>query len=59
MNHLPLEPLACLEVWLLGYVRLVLLSIVDQALFCNFFVYMFLSLFSGDANDDCQWKYML
>jgi hypothetical protein len=36
MYPLPLEAFACLEVWLLGHDGLVLLSIVAQALICNF-----------------------
>jgi hypothetical protein len=36
MYPLPLEAFACLEVWPLGHDRLVLLSIVAQALLCNF-----------------------
>jgi hypothetical protein len=36
MYHLPLEAFACLEVWPLGHDGSVLLSIVAQALLCNF-----------------------
>jgi hypothetical protein len=36
MYPLPLEAFACLEVWLLGHDRSVLLSIVAQAFLCNF-----------------------
>jgi hypothetical protein len=36
MNHLPYESLACLEVWPLGHVGSVLVSVVTQALLCNF-----------------------
>jgi hypothetical protein len=53
MNHLPLEPLAYLEVWPLGHVGLVLLSVVAQALLYNFLCAgFFLSPSSGDVNDD-------
>jgi hypothetical protein len=38
MCHLPLEAFACLEVWPLGHDGSVLLSIVAQALLCNFCV---------------------
>jgi hypothetical protein len=38
MNPLPLEAFACLEVWPLGHDGPVLLSIVTQALHCNFCV---------------------
>jgi hypothetical protein len=58
MYHLPLEAFTYLEVWSLGHDGPVLLSIDAQALLCNFFVCMFL-LFSssGEADDDCQWKF--
>jgi hypothetical protein len=36
MYPLPLEAFACLEVWPLGHGRPVLLSVVAQALLCNF-----------------------
>jgi hypothetical protein len=36
MYHLPLEVFVCLEVWSLGHDGLVLLSVVAQALLCNF-----------------------
>jgi hypothetical protein len=36
MYPLPLEALACLEVWPLGHDRSVLLSVVTQVLLCNF-----------------------
>jgi hypothetical protein len=36
MYHLPLEPFACLEVRPLGHDGSVLLSVVAQALLCNF-----------------------
>jgi hypothetical protein len=36
MYSLPLEAFACLEVCLLGHDRSVLLSVVAQALLCNF-----------------------
>jgi hypothetical protein len=36
MYHLPLEAFACLEVWPLGHDGSVLLSVVAQALLCNF-----------------------
>jgi hypothetical protein len=36
MYHLPLEAFACLEVWSLGHNGSVLLSVVAQALLCNF-----------------------
>jgi hypothetical protein len=38
MYPLPLEAFACLEVWLLGHDGPVLLSVVTQALLCNFCV---------------------
>jgi hypothetical protein len=56
MNHLPLEPLACLEVWPLGQVQLVLLSVVAQALLSNFLCAgLFPSTCSGDVDDSYQW----
>jgi hypothetical protein len=36
MYPLPLEAFACLEVWSLGHDGSILLSIVAQALLCNF-----------------------
>jgi hypothetical protein len=36
MYHLPLEAFACLEVWPLCHDGSVLLSVVGQALLCNF-----------------------
>jgi hypothetical protein len=36
MHNLPLEVFACLEVWPLGHDGSVLLSVVAQALLCNF-----------------------
>jgi hypothetical protein len=38
MYPLPLEVFACLEVWSLGHHGSVLLSVVAQALLCNFCV---------------------
>jgi hypothetical protein len=38
MYPLPLEAFACLEVWPLGHEESVLLSVVAQALLCNFCV---------------------
>jgi hypothetical protein len=57
MYPLPLEAFACLEVWPLGHARSVLLSVVAQALPCNFLcVGSSSSLFFGKAADGCQWK---
>jgi hypothetical protein len=54
MDHLPLEAFACLEVWLLGHDGSVLLSIVAQALLCNFLCAgSSSSLLFGDADDSC------
>jgi hypothetical protein len=55
MYPLPLEAIACLEVWPLGHDGPVLLSVVTQALLCNFLC-VGSSLLSGDADDGCQWK---
>jgi hypothetical protein len=55
----PLEAFAYLEVWPLGHDGSVLLSIVAQALLCNFLCAGFPSLLSGDADDGYQWKYKL
>jgi hypothetical protein len=38
MYPLPLEAFACLEVWPFGHDESVLLSVVAQALLCNFYV---------------------
>jgi hypothetical protein len=55
MYHLPLEAFACLEVWPLGHDGSVLLSIVAQALLCNFlYVGSSTYLLSDDADDGCQ-----
>jgi hypothetical protein len=43
-NSLSLETSACLEVWSLGHDGSVLLSVVAQALLCNFLVCRFLLL---------------
>jgi hypothetical protein len=51
----PLEAFACLEVLPLGHDGPVLLSIVAQALLCNFLCASS-SLLSGDADDGCQGK---
>jgi hypothetical protein len=57
MYHLPLEAFACLEVWPLGHDGSVLLSVVAQALLCNFLCAgSSSSLLFSDADDDCQWK---
>jgi hypothetical protein len=56
MYPLPLEAFACLEVWSLGHIGLVLLSVVTQALLCNFYVQGSPSLLSGEADDGYQWK---
>jgi hypothetical protein len=57
MYHLPLEAFACLEVWPLGHDGSVLLSVVAQALLCNFLCAgSSSSLSSGKAVDDCQWE---
>jgi hypothetical protein len=57
MYPFPLEAFACLEVWPLGHDGSVLLSVVAQALLCNFLCAGFSSsLLSGDADDGCQWK---
>jgi hypothetical protein len=55
MYHLPLEAFACLEVWPLGHGGSVLLSIVAQALLCNFLC-AGSSLLFDDADDGCQGK---
>jgi hypothetical protein len=55
MYPLPLEAFACLEVWPHGHDRSVLLSVVTQALLCNFLCGGS-SLLSSDANDSCQGK---
>jgi hypothetical protein len=59
MYPLPLEAFACLEVWPLGHDGSVLLSVVAQALLCNFLCAGSPSLLSGDADDGYQWKYRL
>jgi hypothetical protein len=46
---------ACLEVWPLGHDGSVLLSVVTQALLCNFLCACS-SLLSSDADDGCQGK---
>jgi hypothetical protein len=51
---LSLETFASLEVWPLGYDGSVLLSIVTQALLCNFLCAGSPSLLSSDAHDSCQ-----
>jgi hypothetical protein len=51
MYPLPLDAFACLEVWLLGHDGSVLLSIVIQALLCNFLCAGSTSLLSADADD--------
>jgi hypothetical protein len=51
-----LEAFACLEVWPLGQDGLVLLSIVVQALLCNFLCAGSTSLLFGDADEGCQWE---
>jgi hypothetical protein len=56
MFPLPLEAFACLEVWPLGHGGSVLLSVVTQALLCNFLCAGSLSLLSGDADGGCQWE---
>jgi hypothetical protein len=57
MYPLPLEAFACLEVWPLGHDGPVLLSVVTQALLCNFLcAFSPSSLLFGDADDGCQWK---
>jgi hypothetical protein len=53
MYPLPLEAFACLEVWPLGHDVSVLLSVVTQALLCNFLC-AGSSLLSSDADDGCQ-----
>jgi hypothetical protein len=56
MYPLPLEAFACLEVWPIGHDGSVLLSVVAQALLCNFLcASSSSSLLSSDADDDCQW----
>jgi hypothetical protein len=60
MYPLPLEAFACLEVWPLGHDMPVLLSVVAQALLCNFLcVGSSSSLFSDDTDDGYQWKFRL
>jgi hypothetical protein len=57
MCPLLLEAFASLEVWPLGDDGSVLLSVVAQALLCNFLCAVSSSsLLSGDADDGCQWK---
>jgi hypothetical protein len=56
MYPLPLHAFACLEVWLLGHDGSVLLSIVIQALLCNFLCAGSTSLLSADADDGRQWE---
>jgi hypothetical protein len=56
MYHLPLEAFACLAVRPLGHDGSALLSVVAQALLCNFLHVGFLSSLFGDADDDCQWE---
>jgi hypothetical protein len=52
MYHLSLEVFACLEVWPLGHDGSVLLSVVAQALLCNFLCAdSSFSLSSGEAID--------
>jgi hypothetical protein len=56
MYPLPLEAFACLKVWPLGHDGSVLLSVVAQALLCNFLCAGSTSLLSDDADDDRQWE---
>jgi hypothetical protein len=57
MYPLPLKASACLEVWPLGHDGSVLLSVVAQALLCNFlFAGSSSSLLFGEAVDGCQWE---
>jgi hypothetical protein len=57
MYHLPLEAFACLEIWPLGHDGSVLLSVIAQALLCNFLCACFSSsLSSGEVIDGCQWE---
>jgi hypothetical protein len=53
MYPLPLEAFACLEVLSLGHDGSVLLSIVAQALLCNFLCTGSPSLLSDDADNGC------
>jgi hypothetical protein len=54
MYYLPLEAFACLEVWPLDHDVSVLLSVVAQALLCNFLCADSSSSFLfGDADDVC------
>jgi hypothetical protein len=55
MYSLPLEAFACLEVLPLGYDGSILLSVVAQALLCNFWC-AGSPLLSGDADDGYQWE---
>jgi hypothetical protein len=52
MYPLPCEAFACLEVWSLGHDGSVLLSVVAQALFCNFLV----CRFSFSSSRRCWWR---
>jgi hypothetical protein len=54
MYPLLLEAFACLEVSPLGHDRSVLLSVVAQALLCNFLCAGSPSLLSGNADDGYQ-----
>jgi hypothetical protein len=56
MYPLPIEALACLEVWPVGHDRSALLSVVTEALLCNFLCVGSHSLLSGDADDNFQWE---
>jgi hypothetical protein len=57
MHPLLLKVFACPEVRSLGHDGSVLLSVVAQALLCNFICAgSSSSLLSGNADDDCQWK---
>jgi hypothetical protein len=51
MYPLPLKAYACLEVWPFGHDRSILVSVVAQALLCNFVCADSPSLLSGDADD--------